>query len=43
MAVEEETVIDLLLADLTTGRPGTDSTPSGHFKPDSSVNYPRSP
>jgi uncharacterized protein (TIGR02679 family) len=40
MAVEEETVIDLLLA---AGRPGTGSTPSGHLKPDSSVNHPRSP
>lgn len=34
MAVEEETVVDLLLADLAAGRPGTDSTPSGHLKPD---------
>ena len=34
MAVEEETFVDLLLADLAAGRPGTDSTPSGHLKPD---------
>jgi hypothetical protein len=33
-AVEEETVADLLLADLAAGRPGTDSTQSGHLKPD---------
>ena len=34
MAVEEETVADLLLADLAAGGPGTDSTPSRYLKPD---------